>query len=270
MPEEKKEEFCSQPLGPWIVGLVVISLMSVMWVVLRREDIFQPVDVEPPKLPKNLLPSGEPSFPKGVTQAAMPAAPVDNNYKAAAITKATPNGGMQLVANQVNGNGFQNSLKDAVNSIIPAVCDIHARRAPRSMGQPQADAQNLKFIPPFDGVIDKFVANKGYEKIGSGVFVDNRGYVLTNYHVTAEATDILVTAFGNPPRDYHADIVAQDANLDLAILKIQAEGPFPDVKIGDSSFTQVGDYVVAVGSPFGIEQTVTSGIISGIRKSILI
>ncbi len=271
MPEENNEEFCHQPLGPWIITLVVVSLLSVMWVIFRREDIFKPVEINPPELPKKILSTvGEPSFPKGVTQAAANTAVVDQNYKAAAITKATPNGGMQLVANQVNGGGFQNSLKDAVNAIIPTVCDIHARRIGRATPRTAQNAQNLKFVPPFDGVIDKFVANKGYEKIGSGVFVDDRGYVLTNYHVTMDATDVIVTVFDNPAKDYHADIVAQDPNLDLAILKLRADGPFPEAKVGDSSWTQVGDYVVAVGSPFGIEQTVTSGIISGIRKSLVI
>ncbi|MBF0330849.1 MAG: trypsin-like peptidase domain-containing protein [Candidatus Omnitrophica bacterium] len=269
MPEENKEEFCHQPIGPWVTGLVAISLMAVMWVVLKREDIFTPVEIEPPNLPKKVLPLGEPSFPQGVTKAAANVGVVDTNYRAAGLTKATPNGGMQLVA-QVNGGGFQDSLKDAVNATIPAVCDIHARRIPRAQTRQTADAQNLKFVQPFDGVIDKFVANKGYEKIGSGIIVDDRGYVMTNYHVTMDATDIVVTIFGNPARDYSADIVAQDASLDLAILKVRADGPFPEVKIGDSSFTQVGDYVIAVGSPFGIEQTVTSGIISGIRKSLVI
>ena len=225
--------------------------------------------MEPPRAPKVKLPTpGEPSFPNAVMPAAMVADPA---LTRAALTKATPNGGMQLVANQVNGGGFQDSLKDAVNAIIPTVCDIHARRIPRAPRQPAVDAQNLKFVPPFDGVIDKFIANKGYEKIGSGVFVDDRGFILTNYHVTQDATDVMVTVFGSPARDYSAEIVAQDPNSDLALLKLKTtDGPFPEARIGDSSWSQVGDYVVAVGSPFGIEQTVTSGIISGNRKSMVI
>jgi serine protease Do len=79
-----------------------------------------------------------------------------------------------------------------------------------------------------------------------------------------------VTVFGNPSRDYHADIVAQAPEQDLSLIKIRGQGLFPEATLGDSSFCAIGDYVVAVGSPFGIEQTVTSGIISGIRKSILI
>ncbi|MBF0511564.1 MAG: trypsin-like peptidase domain-containing protein [Candidatus Omnitrophica bacterium] len=274
MPQENKPEdiedgFCHQPIGPWIIGVVALSVMSVFWVVMKREDILQGAgEVEAPKV-KLPIP-GEPSFPKGVTPAAANGAVVDNNYVRAALTKATPYGNMQLVGNPVNA-GFQDSLKYAVNAIIPSVCDVHAMRvAGQTSPRVGADAQNMQFVAPFGGGVDKFIDNKGYENIGAGTLVDERGFVLTNYHVIAEATNIVVTVFGNPPRDYQADIVAQDPQKDMALLKLRGDGPFPEAKIGDSGFTQIGDYVVAVGSPFGIDQTVTSGIISGIRKSIVI
>ncbi|MBF0521971.1 MAG: trypsin-like peptidase domain-containing protein [Candidatus Omnitrophica bacterium] len=286
--EDSNDLFCRKPLGPWIVGVVIISVMLLFWVVMRREDITNSIEAENggAKNPVNPSNVGEPKFPSPVVQAGMatPAAITKatpnggmqlvanqrntSNYSVAAITKATPNGGMQLVAN--TDSKFQNSLKDAVNVIIPSVCDIHARRVVRTPVRPTIDAQNLQFAPPFDGTIDKFIENKGYENVGAGIFVDERGYVLTNYHVTKDATDIVVTVFGNPSRDIKADLVAQEPNLDLAVLKLRADGPFPEVALADSSFSQIGDYVVAVGSPFGIEQTVTSGILSGIRKSVLI
>ncbi|MBF0384292.1 MAG: trypsin-like peptidase domain-containing protein [Candidatus Omnitrophica bacterium] len=286
--EDPNDSFCTKPLGPWIAALAVVGVMLLFWVIMRHEDINQGIETETVntrakiKMPK----AGEPQFPSPVTQAAytqaqaitqalpnggVPYQPNQNpssNYKVAAITKATPNGGMQLVAN--TDSKFQNSLKDAVNAIIPSVCDIHAIRVVRTNIRKPADAQNMQFVPPFDGAIDKFIENKGYENVGAGIVIDERGYVLTNYHVTKDATDIIVTVFGNPSRDIRADIVAEEPNLDLALVKLRADGPFPEVKLGDSSFSQIGDYVVAVGSPFGIEQTVTSGIISGIRKSILI
>lgn len=292
---EKKDSFCNQPIGPWIVGVVVIATILVFWVVMSREEIIKGVEMERFGMQKRASPkmAGEPVFPGPVQQAALtnpqlaaitkatpnggmqlinnpPVITPNSNYTPVAITKATPNGGMQLIANTTNSK-FQNSLKDAVNTIIPSVCDIHAQRIVRSQATRQAvDAQNLKFLPPFDGVIDKFIENKGYENIGAGIIVDDRGYVLTNYHVTQDATDVVVTVFSNSNRVYHADIVAEAPNLDLALVKLRDTGPFPEAKIGDSSFCQIGDYVIAVGSPFGIEQTVTSGIISGIRKSILI
>ena len=114
------------------------------------------------------------------------------------------------------------------------------------------------------------MGSAGYENIGAGVFVDSRGYVLTNYHVTKDANDIVVTIFSNPARDVRADVVANEPSLDLTLLKVRDNGPFTEAQLADSNLTQLGDYVVAVGSPFGIEQTVTSGIISGIRKSVMI
>lgn len=269
MNEEKDDSFCGKSLGPWIVGAIVIAVMLIFWVIMSREEIIKGVETEQFRgkeqesiVPKKLV--GEPVFPSPVRQAAM------INPQLAAITKATPNGGMQLVANPSDSK-FQNSLKDAVNTIIPSVCDVHAQHVGRSSSMRQAvNSQNPKFVPPFDGVIDKFIENKGYENIGAGIIVDERGYVLTNYHVTQEATNVVVTVFGNPSRDYHADIVAQAPNQDLALVKIREQGSFPEAKLGDSSFCAIGDYVIAVGSPFGIEQTVTSGIISGIRKSVVI
>ncbi|MBF0494210.1 MAG: trypsin-like peptidase domain-containing protein [Candidatus Omnitrophica bacterium] len=291
MKEEKENSFCSRPIGPWVSGILIVAVMLVFWVVLKRKEIIHGVESEQLGM-RFSAPSmkGEPSFPGPVVQAAatniQPAVitkPTPNggpqcqgnqpsaNYKPAAITKATPNGGMQLIAANQPDSAFQNSLKDAVNAIIPSVCDIHARRVVRvPSGAQSTDPMNLKFVPPFDGAIDKFIANKGYENIGAGIFVDQRGYILTNSHVTQEATDIVVTVFGNPAKDYQADIVAQDPKTDLALIKLRGEGVFPEVAIGDSSFVQIGDYVIAVGSPFGIEQTVTSGILSGIRKSIVI
>ncbi|MBF0531961.1 MAG: trypsin-like peptidase domain-containing protein [Candidatus Omnitrophica bacterium] len=285
---DQDDSFCSKPLGPWIAGLVVTAVMLVFWVVMRREDIKNVMDAEN-GTPNTVKPPnpGDPKFPGPVQQAAFPQPAAvsrvtsnggpqayaqnnrnNANYAPAAITKATPNGGMQLVAG--TDSKFQNSLKDAVNAIIPSVCDIHARRVVSVPAPVNTNNQDPRFAPNFDGTIDKFIENKGYENIGAGIFVDERGYILTNYHVTKDATDIFVTITGNPTRDVRADIVAQEPTLDLAVIKVRADGPFPEVKLGDSSFCQIGDYVVAVGSPFGMEQTVTSGIISGIRKSVAI
>lgn len=244
--EDPNESFCRKPLGPWIAGLIVTAVLFVVWTVLKKEEIIKGMEMEnkePSSPPATQNPDGGPRFPNAVSPVAFQATP----YQPAAITKATPNGGMQLVAGQITSSVFQNSLKDAVTKIMPSVCDIHARK----FGNTPA-------------------GSPGYENIGAGIFVDARGYVLTNYHVTKDASDIVVTIFGNPARDVRADVVANAQGLDLTLLKVRANGPFPEAPLGDSNLTQLGDYVVAVGSPFGIEQTVTSGIISGIRKSVMI
>jgi S1-C subfamily serine protease len=248
-------------LKPWIIVLIALVVVLVVWTVMRKETLGKV---------NSVVPRGKPVFPKPAQAVALTNPYPSRNYGVAAITKATPQGGIQLVANP-SRIGFQEALKDAVNSIIPSVCDVHARWLRRSSNlRRPMDSQNLQFLPPFDGVIDKFIQNKGYENIGAGILVDHRGYVLTNHHVVQDAADIIVTLPGNPSRDYDAVSVAQDIKKDLALLKLKAKRTFPEAKLGDSSFCQVGDYVIAVGSPFGIEQTVTSGIISGIRKSIRI
>ena len=99
---------------------------------------------------------------------------------------------------------------------------------------------------------------------GSGVIVDaRRGFVLTNNHVVAEAEAIEVTTKDN--QRFKARLVGRDPGTDVAVLQIQAQG-LQAVPLGDSDRLQVGDYVVAIGSPFGLGQTVTSGIVSALGR----
>lgn len=242
--------------------MIVFILMLVVWSVMKRDEIMFAGEREDA--------AAKGTFPKLSQTIPLTKSYPSINYGVAAITKATPMGSIQLVANP-SYTGFQNALKDAVNAIIPSVCDIHARWMRRShFRQRPLGSQDLQFLPPFNGTIDKFIQNKGYENIGAGILVDHRGYVLTNFHVVKDATDIIITVPGNPAKDYQAVTVAIDAKKDLVLLKLRAKGTFPEAKLGDSSLCEVGDYAIAVGSPFGIEQTVTSGIISGIRKSVRI
>ncbi len=96
--------------------------------------------------------------------------------------------------------------------------------------------------------------------LGSGVIVDPSGVALTNAHVVERATDIeAVTADG---KKHKAKIVGMDKRTDLAVLSLQGGGPYPAASLGDSDTVAVGDWVLAIGSPFGLEQTVTAGIIS--------
>lgn len=269
----EREYFCDKSLKPWIAALIVLTALLIGWIMLKKEEIMLTgAGEEARSFIKEAIPADEKAFINPAQLAALPNPYPSRHYGVAAITKATPKGGIQLVANPTQ-TGFQNSLKDAVNSIIPSVCDVHAMWINRSGSGAGArnpkSLENLQFLPPFDGVIDKFVRNKGYENIGAGIIVDESGFILTNHHVVENATDIVVTVPGNPPMDYEAVNVAHDVMKDLALLKIKARNvTFPEARLGDSTFCEIGDYVIAVGSPFGMEQTVTSGIISGIRKSI--
>ncbi len=99
------------------------------------------------------------------------------------------------------------------------------------------------------------------KSLGSGVIVDKNGYILTNDHVINKADKIKVKIL-NDPKLYDAKVVGFDKETDLAVIKIESEHPLTSAKMGNSNGLNVGDWVLAVGSPFGLEETVTAGIIS--------
>ena len=105
------------------------------------------------------------------------------------------------------------------------------------------------------------------QSIGSGVIIDGEeGLVVTNHHVVQDAESIVVTL--NDRREFNATLVGSDAGTDVALLRVMRDGaPFADVPIGNSDEVAVGDYVVAIGNPFGLGQTATSGIVSAIGRS---
>lgn len=117
------------------------------------------------------------------------------------------------------------------------------------------------------------ITPSGRRSVGSGVIVHPQGYVLTNYHVVALGGDIVISLFDEKGyKDYPAELIGGEREKDLALLKIASPGQqnqtFPSVPIGDSDKVAVGDKVIAIGNPFGLTQTVTSGIISARRKRL--
>lgn len=108
------------------------------------------------------------------------------------------------------------------------------------------------------------------EALGSGFIVDSRGYIITNNHVIDKADKINVRLTTDPEGDpgHVATLVGTDKATDIAVLKINVDHPLPTVKLGNSDGAQIGDWVLAIGSPFGLNQTVTSGIISSKNRSI--
>ncbi len=100
--------------------------------------------------------------------------------------------------------------------------------------------------------------------VGSGFIVDPRGYILTNSHVVAEATRISVRLQNG--EEYIGTVIGTDEETDLAVIKVNATRDLPSVKLGDSGSVLVGDWVLAIGSPFGLAQTVTAGIISQVER----
>jgi len=157
---------------------------------------------------------------------------------------------------------LQESLSSAISAVRPMVVFIVAEsvQSQSSVGRPQ---RGVTFMNPVADSPEKRSA-------GSGFIVDQRGYIITNQHVIANAISVNVTLFGAEPVVYPAEIVLQDQNQDLAILRIASSREFPVAKLGNSEMIEVGDIVLTVGSPFGLEQTVTMGIISDDRRDLTI
>ncbi|HTH52929.1 MAG TPA: trypsin-like peptidase domain-containing protein [Edaphobacter sp.] len=108
--------------------------------------------------------------------------------------------------------------------------------------------------------------------LGSGFIVDPRGYIITNNHVVDKADKIFVKLSSDPdnPTDpgRPAKVIGVDKDTDIAVIKIEADKPLPTIKIGNSDGAQVGDWVLAIGSPFGLSQTVSAGIVSAKNRDI--
>ena len=103
--------------------------------------------------------------------------------------------------------------------------------------------------------------------LGSGILIDPKGYILTNNHVVSRADKIKVKMLDDP-KLYDAKVVGSDSETDLAVIKIEADHPLKAARIGNSNGLNVGDWVLAVGSPFGLEETVTAGIVSAKGRDI--
>jgi serine protease Do len=129
---------------------------------------------------------------------------------------------------------------------------------------------------PFDDFFDRFFGgqqNQGpirEHSLGSGVIVDSKGYILTNRHVVEKADRIRVKLQDDPASVLHdARVIGTDQETDLAVIKIDTDKPLPIAKLGNSDSMQVGDWVLAVGSPFGLQETVTAGIVSAKGRNIV-
>jgi len=113
--------------------------------------------------------------------------------------------------------------------------------------------------------------DQAHTALGSGFIVDPKGYIITNNHVVDKADRIYVKLASDPDGNgpgHPAKVVGVDKATDLAVIKIDAERPLPTVKLGNSDSSQVGDWVIAIGSPFSLNQTVTAGIVSAKNRTI--
>ncbi len=150
---------------------------------------------------------------------------------------------------------IQSGLGSIVTSVRPAVVSI-AVRIPHTMHGMRTGVQLLE---PF---------SNGAEKVGSGVIVDPAGYILTNTSVIGNAETARVTMFRGGQNSFLARRIATDPESNIALIKLPFSGGIPHANLGDSSRVRTGDIVVAIGSPFGLAETVTQGIVSANRRSL--
>jgi serine protease Do len=155
-------------------------------------------------------------------------------------------------------------------SLGPAVVNISTTQViekPKGGRAPRGQGENDPFQDFFDRFFDSpDEAPDAERSLGSGVIVDKKGFILTNDHVIDEATKIQVVLDGDG-RHYSARVVGTDKDTDLAVIKIDADHELPVAKLGNSDGVQVGDWVLAFGSPFGLNSTVTAGIVSAKDRS---
>lgn len=157
------------------------------------------------------------------------------------------------------------SLAPIVKRVSPAIVNISTRGTIKQRG-PQNPLLDDPFfrrffdLPPGGGTRER-----QFQSAGSGVIIDAKnGYVLTNAHVIENASEITVTL--QDGTDLKAEVVGSDTPSDVAVLKVAHDG-LVQLSFGDSSRLEVGDYVVAIGNPFGLQHTVTQGIVSGLSRS---
>ena len=153
---------------------------------------------------------------------------------------------------------------DAITNIAPSVVSVHTRTElrPGSSSLLTNDPALRQLLESKDGLQQKRVP-RALVGLGSGVVISRDGYVLTSGHVIENADQIIVTTPGG--EQFKATVVGIDVPTDIAVLKIQSSN-LPIARLADSSRVRVGDVVLAIGNPFGVGQTVTSGIISGTKR----
>jgi len=166
---------------------------------------------------------------------------------------------------------------DLAAKLLPAVVNISSTQTIKADKSSDATPDMPQFPPgsPFEQFFKDFLdRNKNRPdapprhatSLGSGFIIDGSGLVVTNNHVIADADEITVTL--QDDTNFKAEVVGRDTKVDLALLRIKPTKPLPSLKFGDSDQTRVGDWVLAIGNPFGLGGTVTAGILSARAREI--
>jgi serine protease Do len=165
------------------------------------------------------------------------------------------------VAAQPSGYMLKNSIADIAERVGKAVVNIDTKRTVKVSPLPFGD-----LFYEFFGIRQQELSREvEVPAIASGFIVRSDGYVLTNNHVIEGAKEIVVTLADG--RKFNGKIMGRDSRNDLAIVKIEAKN-LPAVQLGDSDAIRPGDFAIAIGNPYGLQHTVTAGIISGLARSL--
>jgi serine protease Do len=171
--------------------------------------------------------------------------------------------------------GLSRAFRSAAKQVLPTVVIIRAKVKPRRLSLPESPSYGTN---PFQGTpLEDFFKDQapGYEVnpfnlpregTGSGVIIDPAGIILTNDHVIEGADEVVVELADG--RQFHAAKVQSDEQSDLAIVRIEAGGSLPAAALGDSDKMQIGDWVLAIGTPMGLDLSVSAGIISGTARTL--
>ena len=172
---------------------------------------------------------------------------------------------INIQTNSISQN-VPNSFADLAERLMPSVVNISTTTTIITQSNPFP----FQFPPgsPFEDMFKEFGAPKERQSaaLGSGFIIDSKGIVVTNNHVIADAEDIIVRVNGD--KEFKAKVIGADPLSDIAVLQLDTKEKFTPVKFGDSDKARIGDWVIAIGNPFGLGGTVTSGIISARNRSI--
>jgi len=165
-----------------------------------------------------------------------------------------------------NTKDIPSSFADLAERVMPSVVNISTTTTVTT----QANPFPFQFPPgsPFEDMFKEFGTpqERKSSALGSGFIIDEKGIVVTNNHVIQGAEDIVVRVNGD--KEFKAKVLGADPGMDIAVLQIETDEKFIPVKFGDSDKARIGDWVIAIGNPFGFGGTVTSGIISARNRSI--
>ena len=195
--------------------------------------------------------------------------------------QAAPGATPLVIPNPVE---LSNSFSQIAKQVEPSVVNISTEYLPKAPARSRGNGRRQVVPPPdedqqdggsMDDFLYRFFGNGGGpempqrkgQALGSGVVVDRAGYILTNNHVVDKADRIHVK-FTHDPVEYDAKVVGVDAATDLAVIRVEGKKDLTVAKIGNSDAVQVGDWAIAIGSPFGYQATVTAGIISAKERDV--